>query len=353
MPPRYAYWTILAGGLPTSFRAATRDELLPTFKRLKQRHADAELKWFSGGRLWNSQEESRRGHGHRDRPRGKERFSADRGDDRREEGFGTDRRGPDGPRGKDRFGSKRDDRRPGPLTAGRPDARRREGRPHGRDRFGPKRPDRDRGAFPAPDRRESEGPRGKDGAGRARREEGVGGPAPRPERRGRDWRPGGDHRDPRQRFDDARKARNAENRKRKFERRQLGTRQEQRARREPVVSVLHVVLFRPRGDVPPAEQRALAESFEQALRAIPSVRSARVGRRVRFGHAYEQHPQADLPYAAILEFADRESLETYLRHEAHAEPARRLFEVMEEGVIFDYEIIDAHGSASWAGRWLR
>ena len=30
MPPRYAYWTIIAGGLPTAFRAAEREELLPT-----------------------------------------------------------------------------------------------------------------------------------------------------------------------------------------------------------------------------------------------------------------------------------------------------------------------------------
>ena len=27
MPPRYAYWTIIAGGLPTAFRAAEREEL--------------------------------------------------------------------------------------------------------------------------------------------------------------------------------------------------------------------------------------------------------------------------------------------------------------------------------------
>lgn len=58
MPPRYVYWTILAGGLPTAFRATDRDDLLPTFNRLRERHPDAELKYFARGRLWNSREES-------------------------------------------------------------------------------------------------------------------------------------------------------------------------------------------------------------------------------------------------------------------------------------------------------
>jgi hypothetical protein len=44
MPPRFAYWTILAGGLPTAFRSATRDELVPTFNRLRERHPDAVMK---------------------------------------------------------------------------------------------------------------------------------------------------------------------------------------------------------------------------------------------------------------------------------------------------------------------
>jgi hypothetical protein len=59
MPPRFAYWTILAGGLPTAFRAADRDDLLPTFKRIHEKHPDAEMKWFARGRLWTSPEEAR------------------------------------------------------------------------------------------------------------------------------------------------------------------------------------------------------------------------------------------------------------------------------------------------------
>jgi hypothetical protein len=65
MPPRFAYWTILAGGLPTAFRAAERDELLPTFRRIREKHADAEMKWFARGKLWASPEEAQAA---RDRP---------------------------------------------------------------------------------------------------------------------------------------------------------------------------------------------------------------------------------------------------------------------------------------------
>src|SRR5258705_2613571 len=59
MPPRYAYWTIIAGGLPTAFRAADRDELMPTFQRIKEKHPDAEMKWFARGKLWESQDAAR------------------------------------------------------------------------------------------------------------------------------------------------------------------------------------------------------------------------------------------------------------------------------------------------------
>ena len=110
MPPRYAYWTIVAGGLPTAFRTAERDELMPTFKRIQAKHPDAEMKYFARGKLWESQDAAKKA-----------------------------------------------------LEAQR-------------------RPDRPR------------------------------------TRLGRDWRPGGEHRDPRQRFVDAKKARNQRLRKTRFER---------------------------------------------------------------------------------------------------------------------------------------
>src|SRR5215471_5569925 len=59
MPPRFMYWTIIFGGQPTSFRSATRDELLPTFKQIQSKHPDAQLRYFARGKLWYSDEEAR------------------------------------------------------------------------------------------------------------------------------------------------------------------------------------------------------------------------------------------------------------------------------------------------------
>jgi hypothetical protein len=59
VPPRFAYWTILAGGLPTAFRAVEREDLLPTLRRLQERHPDAEMRWFARGKLWESPEAAR------------------------------------------------------------------------------------------------------------------------------------------------------------------------------------------------------------------------------------------------------------------------------------------------------
>jgi hypothetical protein len=59
MPPRHAYWTIIYGNQPTSFRAATTEELLPTLRQLQSKHPDAVMMWFARGRLWKSPEEAR------------------------------------------------------------------------------------------------------------------------------------------------------------------------------------------------------------------------------------------------------------------------------------------------------
>jgi hypothetical protein len=132
MPPRYSYWTIIAGGLPTAFRAAERDELMPTFTRLRDKHPDAEMKFFARGKLWASPEAAR------------EELEA-----RREPGAGRDR-----------------------------------------DRTGPRSRSQERGAARSGDSTKRE----------------------------RDWRPGGEHRDPRQKYADAKKARNLDRRRERFAR---------------------------------------------------------------------------------------------------------------------------------------
>jgi hypothetical protein len=59
MPPRYAFWTILIDNAPTAFRAASRDDLIPTFVQLQRKNPNIVIKWFARGRLWESPEAER------------------------------------------------------------------------------------------------------------------------------------------------------------------------------------------------------------------------------------------------------------------------------------------------------
>ena len=78
MPPRYAYWTIIVDDQPTAFRAGAQEDLMPTFKRLKEKHPSAMMMWFQNGKLWPSRldaQEAMRARGEMGR-RGDERQAA-------------------------------------------------------------------------------------------------------------------------------------------------------------------------------------------------------------------------------------------------------------------------------------
>jgi hypothetical protein len=102
--------------------------------------------------------------------------------------------------------------------------------------------------------------------------------------------------------------------------------------------VAHVVLFRPRPQLPDESRQRLVEGFTRALREIPQIRRARIGRRVRHGRSYEQQMQADYSHAAVLEFEDVESLKAYLAHDAHEALGAAFYECFEETLIYDYEM---------------
>jgi hypothetical protein len=104
--------------------------------------------------------------------------------------------------------------------------------------------------------------------------------------------------------------------------------------------IAHVVLFRFRPESGDPERRALATAFERAISAIPTVRRARVGTRIRLGRAYESMMRSDYPYAAIIEFDDRDGLMAYLEHPAHNQLAARFFESFEEALMYDFELTD-------------
>ena len=167
MPPRHVYWTIIYGNQATSFRAATPEELLPTLKQLQSRHPDAVLKYFARGRLWNSAEEARAPYDDRRR------------DDRWNRGPRPDQPRQDRPR-QDRPHDERWNKGP---RQGRP---REDTRPGDRPRKEPWRRD-----APPADQRDR---RDQKPAGGQRPNK------PEGERRGKEWRPGGEHRDPRDRW---------------------------------------------------------------------------------------------------------------------------------------------------------
>ncbi|HYS25427.1 MAG TPA: Dabb family protein [Vicinamibacterales bacterium] len=102
--------------------------------------------------------------------------------------------------------------------------------------------------------------------------------------------------------------------------------------------IAHVVLFRLRPDVSVAERRALLDTWETALRDIPSIRRATVGQRIRVGRAYEDLIHTDFPYAAILEFDDTDGLRAYLDHPAHEPIATRFFAALADTLIYDFDV---------------
>jgi hypothetical protein len=108
--------------------------------------------------------------------------------------------------------------------------------------------------------------------------------------------------------------------------------------------IAHLVLFRPRSDLPEITRRALADALTTAVRDIPSVRRARVGRRLTHGRPYEALMRVHYEYAAVLEFDDLEGLRAYLAHPAHDALAARFFEAFDEALMYDYELEEGVGA---------
>ena len=101
--------------------------------------------------------------------------------------------------------------------------------------------------------------------------------------------------------------------------------------------IAHVVLFQPKRDFSTAARTALAAVFQTALREIPSIRRANVGRRLLQGHSYEMLMKVDYEFAAVLEFDDADDLNAYLAHPAHKQLASHLYQAFEHALMYDFE----------------
>jgi hypothetical protein len=104
--------------------------------------------------------------------------------------------------------------------------------------------------------------------------------------------------------------------------------------------IAHVVLFRPRSDLTDAQRQAFVSALEHALVNITLIRRARVGRRFALGRQYDEQNAQDFPFAAILEFDDREALQEYLEHEAHRALGQQFYFAAESALAFDYELLE-------------
>ena len=104
--------------------------------------------------------------------------------------------------------------------------------------------------------------------------------------------------------------------------------------------IVHAVLFRPRSTLGAPERQRLADALSTAIHQIPSVRRARVGRRVTHGRPYEQLMRTNYSHAALIEFDDIAGLKAYLEHPAHEQLAARFFDAFEEALMYDFDVAD-------------
>ena len=106
--------------------------------------------------------------------------------------------------------------------------------------------------------------------------------------------------------------------------------------------IAHVVLFSPKPDLSDAERGALLDALVGAAADIPSIRSFRVGKRVKHGlPGYEQMVRDDYEFAAIVEFDDIDGLKLYLDHSSHAAIGRHFTASAARSLAYDYELVDA------------
>ena len=104
--------------------------------------------------------------------------------------------------------------------------------------------------------------------------------------------------------------------------------------------IAHLVLFKPRADLSADARRQLAASFETALNEIPSIRRARIGKRITHGRGYESLMRVDYQFAAVLEFDDEAGLKAYLEHPAHQQLGSQFFDVFDQALMYDFDLTE-------------
>jgi hypothetical protein len=104
--------------------------------------------------------------------------------------------------------------------------------------------------------------------------------------------------------------------------------------------VWHLVLMTLKPNLSAADRQALLDSFNRAVRDIPTVREVRVGRRVTHGAAYELAATDSVDFVVSIGFDDLAGLQTYLQHPAHGELAARFYQSFNFALIYDFELVE-------------
>jgi hypothetical protein len=112
--------------------------------------------------------------------------------------------------------------------------------------------------------------------------------------------------------------------------------------------IVHLVLFRPKRDLPDADRRGLVEAIARAHREIASIRSFTVGKRTMRDVSYAQ-AMPDYPYVAVVEFETERGLQEYLAHPAHQELGRRFWETSDSPLAYDYELLELTAAIALLG----
>ena len=103
--------------------------------------------------------------------------------------------------------------------------------------------------------------------------------------------------------------------------------------------IAHVILFEPRPDITPQERDAVLSALAEAARA-PSVRSCRVGRRVKHGLPGYEQLMPPFEFAVITEFDHVDALREYLQHPAHETAGKYFTTAAASALALDYEMTE-------------
>ncbi len=147
----------------------------------------------------------------------------------------------------------------------------------------------------------------------------------------KNWRPGGEHKDPRQKYKDAKKAkwgRFKQTVRKRWEAKGRRTTSDLARRAVPPAS--HA---RPR----PSAKRWLRRCSMRSAASRPSAAPPSASASCSTGLAMKQQMAEHFEYSAILEFDSEADLRAYLDHPAHVDLGSRLFTAAEAVLAYDFK----------------